>query len=525
MKIFKLIRETFKNYFFWNNEYLIRNYIKEHYRAEEISIKTGDFVWVSLIFNFDYIIRNYFFLKALAKSGKQYRIKWIVPNWNWHRRKGAFSNFIADLKHNSLSDIKWLWVARAFGSSQHISQRHYFKDKEKLNFEFDRVKKELKTKQDVVNFKLENVVIGDLIYDTYLRYKPSYTVDCDDKYFDYCLFNALSIFYKLKEDLSIEKPKFYLCNYASYIEHGIAVRVCIDQDVPVYSLSCHDLIGTPNHDHPFHTMDYKKYKEFLNQYKPTGQQLAAALGQLELRLSGGVDKQTEAYMKRSAYVGEAYSFRPKDKTRILIMAHDFYDSPHIHGEQVFPDFWEWICYLCQKATELNYDVFIKVHPNSNQENDNVIEAVLNKFSKAIKLPKTISNKCIVDQGEMDVVFTVHGTVAHEFAFNGIPCVSCGANPHGQFSFTKTIFGVSELDNILIHIKNEKLVVDQSEIADFLFSHNRLLLSKVNQITIGFNLNTEQLLERLEKENKFVDAYLDYFKHGYDGVKMHIEYQI
>ena len=67
---------------------------------------------------------------------------------------------------------------------------------------------------------------------------------------------------------------------------------------------------------------------------------------LKRRFSGeiGVDM---AYSTKSAYGVSKHPrlIKKSNKTKILIAAHCFFDSPHAYGNNLFPDFYEWLLFL------------------------------------------------------------------------------------------------------------------------------------------------------------------------------------
>ena len=61
----------------------------------------------------------------------------------------------------------------------------------------------LKTKSDVINIHLENIKIGDLVYDTYLRYANKPEVDLNDPYLKTLIEQAVNIYFVSKSNIRL----------------------------------------------------------------------------------------------------------------------------------------------------------------------------------------------------------------------------------------------------------------------------------------------------------------------------------
>ena len=51
------------------------------------------------------------------------------------------------------------------------------------------------------------------------------------------------------------------------------------------------------------------------------------------------------------------------KVKVLVAAHCFTDSPHVFGDNLFVDFYEWVDYLGRVSDKTNYSWYIKLHPS------------------------------------------------------------------------------------------------------------------------------------------------------------------
>ena len=63
-------------------------------------------------------------------------------------------------------------------------------------------------KEDVLNIHIEDIKIGDLLYDTYLRYANKPEVDVHDPYLEELLKQAINIYFVSKEKLKEYKATY-----------------------------------------------------------------------------------------------------------------------------------------------------------------------------------------------------------------------------------------------------------------------------------------------------------------------------
>jgi hypothetical protein len=306
----------------------------------------------------------------------------------------------------------------------------------------------LSSRQAFIDLMIDGIAIGDLVNDSFLRFKPAPTVDMKDSYLFILIWQAHRDIRRADDYFSSVKPKLYLTSYSTYIQHGIPVRVALKHKVRVYSfgnyqefakeLSIADRVHSRNPD------NYAK--DFLAMDAQEEKLIIAETG-LMTRLSGGVDSAT-AYMKKSAYAesGEAV---PDVRGAAVIFLHDFYDSPHVYREMVFPDFWEWVCFTIETFRGANIPFFVKSHPNQIDLSDGVLNELKELYQDIQMIPSGITNKQLAG-AKMTCAVTVYGTVAHEMAYFGVPTIACARHPHTSFDFCRTARNREEYAKMLCH---------------------------------------------------------------------------
>ena len=85
----------------------------------------------------------------------------------------------------------------------------------------------LKDRKALVDLAIGGIAVGDLVNDSFLRFKPSHTVALDDIYLWVVLWQTYRDVRRAKKYFEHVRPKIYLTSYSTYIQHGIAVRVAL----------------------------------------------------------------------------------------------------------------------------------------------------------------------------------------------------------------------------------------------------------------------------------------------------------
>lgn len=327
------------------------------------------------------------------------------------------------------------------------------------------------SKQQLLELECEKIVIGDLIYDSYLRFKPSPTVDLKNPYLLVVIWQALRTFKYAKHYFAERMPIGYLTSYATYIQHGIPVRVAISLGIPVYSFGSLQVFAKKLEIEDWsHPRSAVNYREDFDHIPNKEEMLNQAREQLLFRISGGVDSAT-SYMAKSAYAKQSSEVPDVDGT-VVIFLHDFFDSPHVYRWILFPDFLEWICFTVDTLTEMNIPFFLKPHPNQIELSSSVIDGLKEKYPNLSWIPSTITNLQLVEAG-MRCAITVYGTVAHEMAFLGVPTIASGDHPHISFDFCYTAVTVEEYREFLrraLHLDFDKAQMRLQSMM-FYYMHN------------------------------------------------------
>lgn len=365
----------------------------------------------------------------------------------------------------------------------------------------------LGSKDVLISLAIDEVPVGDLVNDSYLRFKPAATVDLEDTYLWLIIWQAHRDIRRAKHYFSRVRPKLYITSYSSYIQHGIAVRVALQQGVRVFSFGNYqELAKELTLTDWTHTKNTDDYADRFSMLENQDQKLAQADAALAARMSGTIDSAT-AYMKRSAYA-ETKEPVPDVRGAVAIFLHDFFDSPHVYRDMVFPDFWEWACFTIETLEQANTRFFIKPHPNQIDLSSGVLNDLIRRYPAIRMISPNITNKQLAQAG-LACAVTVYGTVAHEMAYLGVPTIGCGDNPHISFDFCKSAKNKTEYAELLkesCQLNFDKPAMKRQSLI-FYYMHNlnsgaeeKSLLDAVAKLRNDCGspaLNNQQLHESLE----------------------------
>ncbi len=339
------------------------------------------------------------------------------------------------------------------------------------------LKNRFKTKNEVLNISYKDINVGELIYDTYLRFRAKPTIDLNDD----CLYDIIDYSFNLSQKwevfLNENKIDTLLIPYSSYIHWGIPSKLAVKNNVNTLTFgSLGYILQQTTLEYPYHSKNFNNYRVIFEKLSNKSERLKLAEQYLNNRLDGLIDNSI-SYMKKSSFKEDenSESISLTNENFAVIFLHCFFDSPHIYGSALFPDFYEWIQHLLDTASKVpSTDFIVKPHPNGLPDNDLIVSELEKKYKpfKNIKfIPKEISNKQLIAI-QPKAVFTVYGTAAHEFSFLGFPVITSGKNPHSKYDFIYEPTSIDELDKLIREVGAYGLPSNyfRDDILEFYYMH-------------------------------------------------------
>jgi hypothetical protein len=333
----------------------------------------------------------------------------------------------------------------------------------------NKIWRDLQNKADLLTLELNGTPCGDLVYDTYLRYRVQPTADLQDPFLRTLIAQALNAQAAVRDLLRKKTFDVFLSSYSSYIQHGIPAREALRAGVQVYSAgNLSQFFKRLESSDTLHTVTHWRYRANFEKLAHPEDARRIARTMLEKRFGGSVDKAT-LYMKASAY-GDSNDTMPEGVEGVVFL-HDFFDSPHCYRTMLFADFLEWSHYTLGLIQEHQLPLAVKPHPNQRPESREVVANLQKQYPGVRWLPQTLSNRTIFASGIRCGV-SVYGTILHELAYHGIAALAAGDHPHTDFRIATTPVSVDEYTQLLLNYRDLQLDPDvKNEVLAFYYMHN------------------------------------------------------
>jgi hypothetical protein len=482
VKFFEKYRN--KIYYFVNKIYIntdVRKYIIFN-KKKWINCKIGDPKGIILLDLFDHypFIHFWSYITNIVAKKNNLEIKYFYFYFYKSRFEKSFL-YLRKIKE----------IYKSFNVTKGIDENDFkntnFQYKDQLNNIFQKIK----NKKKFIEYKYKNILIGDLIYDTYLRntFKP--TIDFKDPHLFYLFIRAHKIFDEIENFMKVNNVRLVIPSHPHYIQFGIITRIALKNKIKVFQIFQTNQ-GNNNlrirkifPDFPKERERYFEYKK--NFFKLKNKRKLKQIGKSILlrRLTGKKDYSLP-YIKNNTYskLFENSSVKQlKIENKIIIFAHCFFDSPHKHRKMLFEDFYEQLNFILSLSKyNKKYNWFIKPHPASFFQNDKALkELLLKDYANVTLLDKNTSNANIA-KSKPKLIITDHGTIAHEMAYFGIPVLNTGDNPHINYNFNLHANSRKHIKNILNNLPRfiKKINFNKNNIFKFVYMHYVFSMNSENE---------------------------------------------
>ena len=403
---------------------------------------------------------NYKILSSPFEETLLTKIKWIIGN-----------NF----------NLKTFSLFRSFGVNEIIRPKLDKTQNSKALETYKEIIKNIKNKKDVINIKISEIKIGDLIYDTYIKSKRKPTVYLDEDFYKMVLdFCKLFIFWE--EYFKRNKVKSLIGVHTAY-SYGLPLRVAIYKKIPTYCVSFRK-INRLNKNMQFASGEFLGFKKKISNIEKNKVEEGIEIAKQKLQdrinakstgvsvdlISSEIGSFSKNYFKSEIL---------KNKNiKVIIFPHDFFDAVHAYGDILFEDFYEWLEFLGKISNKTDYEWYIKNRPNHPGKfkiyqpmTENLINDFVKKYPKIKKLPNTYPHNQIVEEG-INCVLTVYGSVGLEYAYFNIPVINASINnPHGNYNFNLNPRSIEEYEKLILNIKDIKISINKNEIYEYYFMRN------------------------------------------------------
>jgi hypothetical protein len=383
----------------------------------------------------------------------------IYPNP--HHVKSHFSiiQLIKNLIFFSLIKRKWLSFYKNLGISSIIEiDTINYTDNFFLKKKAYKIFSNLKNKKDVLKIKINHILVGDLIYDTYLRFKSVPTLDIKDKFLFKIIHKAIVMTYALNKFYKLNPVEIYFTSYSSYIQHGIPVRFFLNKKVKVYSCVKKYLNNTINKlslSHYRHSKNFLNFKNDFEKLKNKNSKIEYAKSLLNKKFKG-INEKSAINLKVNTYKLPIKNHKYLNNINGVLFLHDFFDAPHDLKFSLFEDFYEWAIFTLDFIEKYNLKIAVKLHPNTKPESLYVNNYLKSKYKNIIWIDTKISNLSIFNKKNIKFGISVGGTVLHELVFYKKYPIYLAENPISSFKIVPQINSLKEYKDALINGHKKKI---------------------------------------------------------------------
>jgi hypothetical protein len=427
------------------------------------------------------------------KKYKYYKFIFCLPELAFHKKNPQknilifvfsfyYKNLILFLKNN-----KWKKLYKSkdvhFVSLNNFNIFKEIKNLRKAIY----IKSRIKDVNDLVNFSYKGINIGNLIYDTYLRFNDKVTLEFKDFFITEIIAKAIHSHQQLVLLRRYNNISEYYSNQLAYIQHGLIARFFSKYKIPVKFTGAKGFyIADYNEKNYFQAFNFRKYKFFFGKLKNPKARLIQAKKLLQVKFSGKIIPQ-ENWMTLPAYDSNYNNSKIKN-FKVIIFLHCFVDSPSARGKFLFLDFADWINQLLKYFIDKNLvkEVAIKPHPHGKDGTKVYVKELKKLYPEFLWLDEKIPNNYIFRKKPI-IGLSVLGTVLPELAYHNIVPIAAGTHPSMSFNFVFTPKTIKDyfilidkgLKNKLKLPKDSKLQIYKYYYCDFIYDHprNSNLLSK------------------------------------------------
>ena len=413
------------------------------------------------------------------------------------------------LEQNILQIFFWwlgnLFSLKTFGIYKSLGARNIFWPKinddikKKAISEFRQYKKKIKSNESLQNYKINDILIGDLIYDSYLKKTLCPTIDVNSLRFKIFVLDSLKLFFFWDNFFYKNSIRSIVLFHSVYLG-ALPLRFGISRKIPTYVLQYNKLYKVKK-ERIFTDKQYLDFKKIFNKFSNREKNNNLKIAKIKIldRFSGILPTDL-LFADKSAFFKTANSNRVLEKSKkikILIASHSFCDAPHAFGNFFFADMYIWLENLGKISNQTNYDWYIKCHPDYSRYFDNTEEIVkdyANKYPRIKFLKSCTPHHKIIQEG-IDYVLTVFGTIGGEYPYFGINVITATKNhSQTQYDFTIKPKNKKEYLQLLRNLEKPKKVRMQKKVLEhyymkYEYFNNRWFfddLNKVKKDTKGYN---------------------------------------
>lgn len=322
------------------------------------------------------------------------------------------------------------------------------------------------SKSSLEDLRIGGVLVGDLIYDDYLK-KVDGTLDMADPRFREHFFESIRLVFWWIDFFDQHEVSAVVCN--SVYRLAIVGRIGLKYGCDVFDAQLGRIVRLRGDGNQFD--DYREFREVFAGLEEKPKKLAEGQAAIDKKLQGEADSATFHIDAPGGVVSDQRVLGSSERRKILIAPHCFSDSAHSFGKMLFPDFHEWLRFLANIVKHSSDDWYLKPHPRGLTDLD-VIKELFSECSNLVFLPHDASLGQIAKEG-LALALTMRGHVAIDLPLMGVPVVTCTeGSRYRDYSFAINASSVDEYRALLSDLDWLPYTIDVDELREFYFMDNK-----------------------------------------------------
>lgn len=326
------------------------------------------------------------------------------------------------------------------------------------------------SKSEFENFIYRDILIGDLIYDFFMRKREKVTLINDDPSLAPFISQFLQFCDLFIEYFQVNNVKAVIVSHPVYY-FGIPARVAIHRNVPAFLVDIRRCTRIDKRSPYAYNSDWIGIKETFGELSPNEATKARELAKQRVRerIKGNTK---DLIGGRLSKYGADIEISPSDlnngRPKVLVALHDFYDACHRYGNSFYPDFYEWVWNVCNLSKYSNFDWLLKPHPWALRDTHELLNKLKQEFPHIKLIPSNTKNAELVRQG-LKFCVTVHGHIAEELPHEGVVVINSSINnPFSDFEFSLTPKNVTEFESLITRLESLKFTPNLDSLYEYYY---------------------------------------------------------
>ncbi len=335
----------------------------------------------------------------------------------------------------------------------------------------------------IEKYKVDGIILGDFIYDTYIRNDLSF-LHPSFKSFKFIKIYSKTVieFFAIKHLFKKYNVKYSIIAKWQYNNSGaLMARYALYNNYKVISATFDGAQIIDDYRMTF-SDNFKIYK--INQADFNLNKVNKVIRKRFSSDALGVDVASafsnDIWDKKKFEIHFGESYKSNNKN-VFIMLHVFSDANHLSGRLIYRDYYKWFVDTIKIISKIpNVNWIIKEHPSSSQyHEEGIVKAYFHKhdYSNIFLLPENVNTMTVYNLA--DAVITARGTSALEASLFGIPAVLAGESVFSGLGFTHDMDSVKQYKKVLQNIENLNRL-----------SKDKILLAKKTFSSYGFLMGSK-----------------------------------